>query len=193
MKDLLKKIFSLQYLVIFGGMFFSLALAFGFVHFFLIPRAMAEYGITPVESQDEAKDTEKTAAKKKEKDKKEPSGAKESKKNDKAKEKGKDKAELGPTVELNPIVVNLAGTDARRFLKTRMVLELNDEKAAEDIKARSPQIYDLLIDVLSSYKVYDLTAAGGKERIRSEVLDRLNLLLPSGTVVNVYLNELVVQ
>jgi flagellar FliL protein len=109
------------------------------------------------------------------------------------KKKSKSAPMIGPTIALNPIVVNVAGSNARRYLKATIVLELGDEKLTEEINKRSPQIYDALIGILSMYRVEDITNISGREALREEMKDRINLFLSTGKVINVYFNELVIQ
>lgn len=195
MKEFLGRLFNVRNLVMLSGIMCALGSAYLFVDKLFIPWTLKKYGIQIPEAQamEKTEPKKEVAAEVKKRDK---AADKVEKEAPRPKEKGKKKekgGEIGPVFNLNPIIVNVAGSDARRYLKAQIVFELSKEKLAEEIEKRSPQIYNVLIDILSSYRVEDITENNGKERIRSEVMNRINLILTSGTIVNVYLSELVIQ
>ena len=179
MKKLFAKIFNAQVLIIIGTVVVAVALSFVIVNSIIIPGALKKYGLAPVVQPKVVKEKENKEVKKEIKGE--------------GKEKPGVKKEIGFMYNLNPIIVNVAGSDARRFLKTQIVLELSKEKLAEEMEKRAPQIYNSLNDILSSYRVEDISDNTGKDRIRSEVMSRINLILTTGKVVNVYLTEFVIQ
>jgi flagellar basal body-associated protein FliL len=146
---------------------------------------------------EEKKKKEEEKKKEKEEKKKEEKNEKknEEKKNDgkKEKKKGKKESTVGPMYTLNPLIVNVAGSSARRFLKITIVFELNNETVSEELTKRGPQIYDLLINILSSYKLDELCDLSMRDALRNEMRDRVNLILTEGEIKNVFFSELVIQ
>ena len=51
-------------------------------------------------------------------------------------------AETGAIADLDPFIVNLSDSPEVRYLKVTMKMELDREDAADEIKARTPQIRD---------------------------------------------------
>ena len=92
-----------------------------------------------------------------------------------------------------PIIVNLAGTNAERYLKIEITLEIDHSRTAREIDNRLPHVMDLLITISSSKNLDDISTISGKNMFRQEIIDRLNMLLPSGKIRNVYFTEFVVQ
>lgn len=92
-----------------------------------------------------------------------------------------------------PIIVNLAESNAERYLKVDVVLELDGEKAREEIESHLPQVQDLLISITSTKTMDDVSTLSGRNMLRQEMIDKMNALISEGQVKNVYFTEFVVQ
>lgn len=99
---------------------------------------------------------------------------------------------LGVTHELDPFIVNLAG-DANRYLKVVVVLQLSTEGVAEEIKNRGPQIKDSVITVLSSKTPEEILTVQGKYDLKMELIKRVNAIVSTGVVRDLFFTEFVVQ
>ena len=73
-----------------------------------------------------------------------------------------------------PIIVNVQ-TDSKRarFLQVRIVIQVEGEDAAEEIKYHSAPLRNDLIMLLSNRKADELIPADGREKLRAEALDRV--------------------
>jgi flagellar basal body-associated protein FliL len=84
--------------------------------------------------------------------------------------KPKPPEKFGRVLALEPVVVNLAQSEGRRYLKATVHLEIGEEeKLAKDVEARKPQIQDLLVATFSRKTLSDATAPEailGRERVR---------------------------
>lgn len=100
---------------------------------------------------------------------------------------------------LQSAVVNVAGTNAERYLKVTIVLgyEYEGEEAGDllgkELETRSSEIRSQVLSILQTKELKDLDSQEGREAIRRELLNRINAMLVSGRVVNVYYTEFVVQ
>ena len=103
------------------------------------------------------------------------------------------KNEILPMVDLDPFIVNLADKDTRRYLKVKMSLEVSDKKVEEEVKKRMPEIRDIITLLLSSKTYADLSTIDGKLALKAAIVNRLNSIIVSGRVTNVYFTEFVVQ
>lgn len=99
---------------------------------------------------------------------------------------------LGATYELEPFIVNLTG-DVNRYLKVVVVLQLSDDKVAEEIANRTPQIKDSVITLLSSKTAEEILTVQGKYDLKVEMVKRINSLLTTGVVRKLYFVEFVIQ
>lgn len=101
--------------------------------------------------------------------------------------------EIKTVYMLEPIIVNIAGTNGTRYLKVTVGLELNDSLLQNEIEKRNPHILDILIRVFSSRGLDEVSEPRGRDGIRREILSRLNDILVSGRLINVYFTEFVIQ
>ena len=107
-------------------------------------------------------------------------------------EKQVSKNEMGPTHTLGEFVVNLSLGESYSFLKTNIVVEVSDNKVIESLKKRGPQIKDIIITILRKQKIEDIKQPAAKI-IKNQIELRLNNILVSGEVTNVWFTEFVVQ
>lgn len=94
---------------------------------------------------------------------------------------------------LDPFVVNLAGSAGRRYLKATVQLEVNDPATLTEIEARLPAVRDNILTLLSSKTYDDIEDARGKDRLKEELIYRVNSFLKAGKVEHVYFTEFIVQ
>lgn len=116
------------------------------------------------------------------------------KKDEKGKEDKKEVAEESMIVPLDTVTVNLCGSGGRRYLKAKINLEARDEDVKKKIEARSVQIKDRLISILSSKTLEDAEGLEGQESLRREIKDAVDVVLKvEDGVLQVYFTEFVIQ
>jgi flagellar FliL protein len=108
--------------------------------------------------------------------------------------KPKSAEKFGRVLALEPVVVNLAQTEGRRYLKATVHLEISEEeKVVKEVEARKPQIQDLLVATFSRKSLLDATAPEALDALRGEILERVAQLLGRERVRRVFITEFVVQ
>lgn len=105
----------------------------------------------------------------------------------------KKEEKIGVVFPLPSFIVNLAGANGERFIKVTMQLEMSNKDLREELTNRLPQIQDHIIIVLSSKKMKEVVSAEGKFKLKETILSRINMMLASGSVKNIYFTEFVVQ
>jgi len=105
----------------------------------------------------------------------------------------KKEPEMGHMYSLETFIVNLAEGKGRRYLKVKMQLELSSEKVEQEADKRLPQFRDSLLVLLSSKTFQQVSSVEGKNKLRDEIVTRLNGFLTAGKVKEVYFTEFVVQ
>ncbi|QGY39248.1 flagellar basal body protein FliL [Pseudodesulfovibrio cashew] len=99
----------------------------------------------------------------------------------------------GTLVPLPVFLVNLADPLGRRYLKLGMEVEVRDPETQAAMGKYEAKIKDTLLLLLSS-KTYDsLSTMDAKLQLKQEVADRLNQILGKGSVLRVYITEMVIQ
>jgi flagellar FliL protein len=102
-------------------------------------------------------------------------------------------AEIGPMFPLDTFTVNLLSESGRRYLKVEMNLELSGEELGLELDNKTAVIRDIIIRLLSSKSLEEISTAKGKEKLKEQIVDQLNMRLRDGRVNNVYFTEFVVQ
>lgn len=97
-------------------------------------------------------------------------------------------------VDLPDMLVNLLSEDRRpRYLKLRMTLEIKDEKMAEEVRQLAPRVLDTFQTFLRALRPEDVEGAGGLQRLRDELLARVQFAIEPLRVENVLVREMLVQ
>lgn len=94
--------------------------------------------------------------------------------------------------------VNLMTQTGKRYLKTSVQLELDkDEIKANATKAeldkKLPLVKDTIIEILSSKSLEDVASTKGKNRVKDEIVKRINEYLIDGQVSDIFFVEFVVS
>jgi flagellar FliL protein len=99
----------------------------------------------------------------------------------------------GPTVALDPFIVNLNESESSRYLKTSVELEVATQADADFVTKSKSAVRDEALRYLSSLRVADTLGEEGKTKIRDELSSRLDKVLGAGKLKKVYFGEFVVQ
>lgn len=101
--------------------------------------------------------------------------------------------DVGPMFPLDGFTINLLSDSGRRYLKTTINLELRDEESAEELENKAPVIRDIMIRVLTSKTLEEIATAKGKDKLKDQLVNQINLRLRDAEVKNVYFVEFVIQ
>lgn len=93
---------------------------------------------------------------------------------------------------LGTFTVNLRGTGGGRVLRLEVQVE-GAATQAEAVTARAAPIRDSIITAVSDYTWSELEGAGGKTRLRDELLARVNGAATPSTIDRIYFTQFVVQ
>jgi flagellar FliL protein len=107
------------------------------------------------------------------------------------KEKRKSRKQ-GALVPIESVIVNVAETQGRRFLKASLTLEM-DEGEVADVQPRVPVLRGAVIDVLAARNLDDLVAPNARGVIREEILETLNSKDEDLQFKDLYFTEFIVQ
>ena len=98
-------------------------------------------------------------------------------------------------VDMPEVVVNLSSTNNGRaqYLKAKIVLEVTDQKIADEIKPVLPRVLDSFQTYLREMRPTDLEGSAGLYRVRDELTRRVNLAVAPSRINAVLFKEIVVQ
>lgn len=103
------------------------------------------------------------------------------------------KPAIGTLWPMDPFIVNLTDNNGERYLKLVMQLEVSGQECVVELDQLTPKLRDSVLDLLSAKSYSDIIGIGSKQRLRDEVIMRINRFLTRGEVHKVYFTELVIQ
>jgi flagellar FliL protein len=98
------------------------------------------------------------------------------------------------TLDMDEMVVNLAGNGGGHYLRVKMTLEYpKDKKLSEELKKKKAQVLDTIIITLRSKTLEQVAPAGASENLKKSLLNEINKNLNGGAVTGIYFTEYLVQ
>ena len=107
----------------------------------------------------------------------------------KLKEEENSKEFIGKLVPLETFLVNVSGSRGRKLVKINMELELNNAEVQEEVEKIKPKIRDYIIIIASSKTLNEISTKEGKDVLREEIKNQINLFLTKGQIKRVYFTE----
>lgn len=98
---------------------------------------------------------------------------------------------IGKLIPLETFLVNLAGSRGQKLAKINMELEVNSGEVQKEIEKLKPKIRDIIIIILSSKTYEQVSTKEGKDALREEIRDQVNLFLTKGQINKVYFTEFI--
>lgn len=108
-------------------------------------------------------------------------------------QRGSDFANIGPMYPLAPFTLNLLSDSGARYVKCTVQLEQNNELLQAELDKKTAIIRDIIIRTLTSKTYEEVSTTKGKERLKDELVGRVNEILTDGFVKNIYFTDFVVQ
>jgi len=104
-----------------------------------------------------------------------------------------DMANIGMMIEMDDFTVNLLNENGKRYLRTKINLELDSENLQPEIEKKVPVLRDIILQILASKQVEEITTKDGKERLKDELVKAINRALIDGQIKNIYFSSFVIQ
>ena len=104
--------------------------------------------------------------------------------------------EKSAVIPLEPFVVNLADTDAARYLRIKISLMVDDKNKLREVsenQALQLKVRDVILQSLTAKRSQDLINAEGKNNLRHEIQDKVAIYFRAPKLVDVMFTEFVIQ
>jgi len=112
-------------------------------------------------------------------------------------ETGKKKPQPPPVIgtlwPMEPYIVNLRDNNGERYLKVALQLEMSNPELLSELNLLKPKLRDCTLDLLSAKTYQELQEFSGKQKLREDIMIRLNSFLTSGKIVRIYFTDFVIQ
>ena len=100
---------------------------------------------------------------------------------------------IGPVIDLDPFILNLADRDQSRYLKVSIKLQLDRPEGETDFEDKLPAIRDALLVLLTSKEARGLRTVEGKMLVREEIGGRINSIMKRGKVRQIFFTDFIIQ
>ena len=104
--------------------------------------------------------------------------------------------EKSAVIPLEPFVVNLADTDAARYLRIKISLMVDDKTKLKDVaenQALQLKVSDVILQSLTAKRSQELINAEGKNNLRHEIQEKVAMYFRAPKLVDVMFTEFVIQ
>ncbi len=112
---------------------------------------------------------------------------------EKSKEEEHSKEFIGKLVPLETFLVNVSGSRGRKLVKINMELEVTNAEVQEEVEKIKPKIRDYIIIIASSKTFAEISTKEGKDALREEIKNQINLFLTKGQITKVYFTEFILN
>lgn len=100
---------------------------------------------------------------------------------------------IGILWPMEPFIVNLLDNQGERYLKIIIQLEMSNQAVVQELDQLKPKIRDNMLDLLTAKTFNEMMDMGGKQKLREEIVARLNIYLTKGKIAKVYFTDFVIQ
>ena len=100
---------------------------------------------------------------------------------------------IGPMYPMSQFVVNLLSEGGSKYLKVVLDIELDAAELSAELDQKKSLIRDIIIRSLSSKTFEEVSTMKGKDRLKDEVVNKINDVLADGQVKNIFFTDFVVQ
>lgn len=100
---------------------------------------------------------------------------------------------IGPIFQLDQFIVNLLSQGGRRYLKINIGLEMTTANLENELNAKRALVRDIIIGILTSKSPEDISTTRGKDKMKEEIVQRLNENLVDGKIRNVFISDMAIQ
>jgi flagellar protein FliL len=98
---------------------------------------------------------------------------------------------IGKLIPMETFLVNLAQSRGRKLAKINMEFEVTSDEVHQEIEKLKPRIRDMVIMIISDKSLQQVSAKEGKDALREEIRNQVNLFLTKGQIKNVYFTEFI--
>ncbi len=90
-------------------------------------------------------------------------------------------------------IVNLMDNNGERYLKATIEIEVSNQESIAELDLLKPKVLDSILGLLSSKSYREIAGFEGKQRLKDEVVVRINGHITKGQARRVYFTEFLIQ
>jgi len=94
---------------------------------------------------------------------------------------------------IEDLLVNPANTDGKRYVLSSLGFDVASEKDNQELKAKEVLLKDAVISVMSSKDLCQLSNIIYRDTLRTEIMKRLSVILPSTKINTIYFSKYIID
>jgi flagellar protein FliL len=94
---------------------------------------------------------------------------------------------------IEDLLVNPANTDGKRYVLSSLGFDVPSEKDHQELKAKEVLLKDAIISVMSSKEMSQLSNIAYRDTLRTEIIKRLGVVMPSIKVNTIYFSKYIID
>lgn len=95
--------------------------------------------------------------------------------------------------EIEDIIVNPANTKGEQLLLTSLAFDVPDEKIQKDLEKKQILVKDLVISILSSKSIHQLSNTSYKDSLRTEISNQVQRMFSDLPINKVYFSKYIIN
>lgn len=107
-------------------------------------------------------------------------------------EEGEVSSEPGLRRELEAINLNPANSAGEVF-SCQITLEAASQEVIDELTLRDPQVKDIILTYLSFKTIPEISDVSRREEYRKDIIEKINSVLTSGQISNLYITQWILQ
>jgi len=100
---------------------------------------------------------------------------------------------VGTLYEMPLFIANLISRKGKRYLRVKINLEMDNDALMGELDTKKAVISDIILSIITSKTVEDLSSIKGKARTKQELAATINKSLTDGKIKNIFFTEFIIQ
>jgi flagellar protein FliL len=94
-------------------------------------------------------------------------------------------------VTIEPLIVNLSGSEGYKLLKVAMSFEVENAETQDELTKRQAQVKDIALLVLGSKTYSEISGQNAQQKLKDEIMDTINSFLTKGKIKKILFTEFI--
>lgn len=103
------------------------------------------------------------------------------------------KLDVGAMYTMDIFVINVKAKGGKADLKFEVSFEMGNKDLNPELDQKTPQIRDLIITMVSSKSIEEISTSVGQDKLKNQMKQRINRILKEDKIRNIYFSTFVAK